>query len=144
MSELKGRCYCGAVSWQAKGPILWSALCHCEDCRQAASSDYVSWFGIERSSVIWNGPRQMYQSSAKVLRSFCSDCGSPLSFETEVFPEETHIYAATMENPSAYQPEAHIFWSERVPWLTLSDDLPKHPKGLQAAAEAGKPWLRSE
>jgi hypothetical protein len=76
------------------------------------------------------------------MRSFCGDCGSPLSFETQIFADETHLYAATLEDPSLYRPTAHIFWSERLPWVTFSDDLPKHPKGLQDAAQSGNPLLR--
>lgn len=141
MNILTGRCLCGSVSWTAKSPILWAALCHCEDCRRAASSDYVSWFGVERPSVVWSGPRRTYRSSQRVERSFCEDCGSPLSFETEIFPDETHLYAATLTDPTLYQPTAHIFWSERLPWIEEKDALPKHEKGLQASANAGQHLL---
>lgn len=141
MSELAGHCFCGAVRWRANGPMLWAALCHCEDCRRAASADYVSWFGVDRKAVVWEGPRLCYHSSAKVTRSFCGDCGTPLSFETEVFPEETHLYAVTLDDPTLYSPTAHIFWSERLPWVRVADDLPKHPKGLQDAAQAGRRLL---
>ena len=82
MKSLSGRCLCGSVSWTAADPILWAALCHCEDCRRAASSDYVSWLGVEREHVVWSGPRKTYRSSPNVERSFCEDCGSPLSFES--------------------------------------------------------------
>jgi hypothetical protein len=60
-----------------------------------------------------------------------------MSFETAVFPEETHLYANSLEDPSVYEPKAHIFWSERVPWLTSLDRLPKYKKGLQDAARKG-------
>lgn len=141
MKGLSGHCLCGAVSWTAADPILWAALCHCEDCRRASSSDYVSWFGVWREHVVWSGPRKTYRSSPNVERSFCEDCGSPLSFETEVFPDETHLYAATLIDPSLYHPTAHIFWSERLPWIERKDALPKHEKGLQASAEAGQHLL---
>jgi len=141
MSDLSGRCFCGASTWRSAGPMLWSAICHCEDCRRAASSDYVSWFGVPKATVSWSGPRVLYKSSAKVMRSFCGTCGAPLSFETEVFPDETHLYAPTLDQPELYRPMAHIFWSERVAWLEFADGLPKHPKGLQDAAAAGKDLL---
>ena len=141
MNRLSGRCLCAAVSWTAADPILWAALCHCADCRRAASSDYVSWFGVKRQSVMWSGPRKTYRSSPNVERSFCEDCGSPLSFETDVFRDETHLYAATLIDPTWYQPTAHIFWSERLPWIDGQDALPKHEKGLQASAEAGQHLL---
>ena len=141
MAELSGRCFCSAVRWVAKKPILWAALCHCEDCRRAASCDYVSWFGVTKSSMTWQGPRQAYSSSPGVKRSFCGDCGAPLSFETDVFPDETHLYAVTLDDPQIYKPSAHIFWSERLPWVQAADDLPKHEKGLQDAAKKGKNLL---
>ena len=138
LAKLEGQCLCGAVTWCAEGPMLWAALCHCEDCRRAASADYVSWFGVRQDGVIWQGPRQTYASSAGVTRSFCQACGTPLSFETTVFPDETHLYAVTLRDPSLYRPTAHIFWSERLPWVHPSDGLPRHPKGLQDAASQGK------
>ena len=134
MGDLSGRCFCGAVRWQSDGAILWAAICHCVDCRRAASADHVSWFGVKRSGLSWEGPRHVLQSSKGVLRSFCSGCGSPMSFETAVFPEETHICANSLDDPSVYRPQAHIFWSERVPRLTSLDRLPTHEKGLQDAA----------
>lgn len=142
MPNLTGRCFCGLVTWQSPSHMLWAALCHCEDCRRAASSDYVSWFGVERPSIEWQGPRRFRQSSPKVMRSFCEHCGTPMSFETEVFPEETHLYAVTLDDPSAYEPTAHIFWSERLPWVHVRDDLPTHAKGLQHAANSGNTLLK--
>ncbi|TCD11907.1 GFA family protein [Oricola cellulosilytica] len=142
MSDISGRCLCGALTWSSSGPILWSALCHCEDCRRAASSDYVSWFGVLRSTVSWSGPRKFYRSSPKVMRSFCGQCGAPASFESEIFPDETHLYAATLDKPNLYRPTAHFFWSEHLPWVTVRDDLPKHQKGLQHAAQSGKDLLK--
>lgn len=141
MTKLAGKCFCGAVTWSASGEILWAALCHCRDCQRAASSDYVSWFGVERNKTAWNGPRKCYSLSKGVTRSYCEECGSPLSFETKILPAETHLYAATLDEPDLYKPTAHIFWSERLPWVQVCDDLPKHEKGLQAAAKAGKAIL---
>ena len=142
MSDLTGRCFCGAVTWQASSPMLWAAMCHCEDCRRAASSDYVSWFGVSRHTVTWHGPRKCYSSSNEVTRSFCRNCGAPTSFETEVFPDETHLYAATLDDQHVYQPTAHIFWSEHLPWVQVDDALPKHSKGLQQAAQIGEKLLK--
>ncbi|WP_419905978.1 GFA family protein [Kiloniella sp.] len=112
-------------------------MCHCEDCRRVASSDYVSWFGVRRDTLTWQGPRNIFNSSKQVQRSFCKECWSPTSFETDIFPDETHLYALTLDDVSVYQPTAHIFWSERLPWVHPADDLPKHLKGLQQAAQTG-------
>jgi len=123
--------------------MLWSVLCHCEDCRRASSSDYVSWFGVHRQTVQWLGPRKTYKSSEIVERSFCQNCGTPLSFETEVFPDETHLYAATLLDPKIYQPTAHIYWSERLPWVQNESMLPTYEKGFQESAQFGQDFLKS-
>jgi hypothetical protein len=136
-TRLTGRCFCGELTWSASSKIIWAAICHCEDCRRAASSDYVSWFGVKRSGLTWSGPQGFFRSSPSVRRSFCRRCGAPASFETDVFPDETHLYAASLDQPQRYHPTAHIFWSERVPWMICTDNLPKHPKGLQHAAMKG-------
>ena len=141
MAEISGRCFCGQLTYAAQAPILWAAVCHCEDCRRAASADYVSWFGVKKTGVTWTGKRTVYSSSPGVERSFCPACGSPMSFETEVFEDETHLYAPTLDDPALYRPTAHIFWSEHLPWVTGNDDLPKHPKGLQDAAKKGSKLL---
>jgi len=141
ISEISGQCLCGSLSWSSKEPIIWSAICHCFDCRRAASSDFVSWIGLSKPSTTWLGRREFYQSSKNVRRSFCASCGAPASFETTVFPDEVHVYAAMLNDPNLYKPTAHIFWSERVPWVILQDDLPKHEKGLQHAAQNGKHLL---
>ena len=141
MPSISGHCQCGQLSWQSNGSMLWSVFCHCNDCRRAASSDYVSWFGVLRSTLTWSGERQFYGSSPGVVRSFCGVCGSPVSFETEVFPDETLLYAASLDDPDVYRPTAHVFWSERMPWVNFSDSLPKHPKGLQHAAKTGRKLL---
>jgi len=74
-----------------------------------------------------------------VVRSFCGECGAPLSFESKVFPEEVHLYAVTLHDPALYSPKSHIYWSEHLPWVTVADDLPKHERGLQDVVKSGKP-----
>jgi len=142
MEKLSGRCFCRAVTWSLGSEPLWAAHCHCEDCRRAASSDYVSWLGVLRTDLSWTGPIERFTSSPGVTRGFCKECGSPAFFQTEVFPDETHLYAATLEDPSQYRPTAHIFWAQRVPWLQVWDSLPKHDRGLQDAAKIGRNLVR--
>ena len=132
-----GGCMCGAVRYRVPGQMLWSAYCHCTDCQRAAAADYVSWFGVTRDSVDWAGARGFFKSSLRVVRSFCETCGTPLTFETEILPGETHLYAPSLDDRSLYRPTAHVFWPERVPWLGLTDDLPKYERGMQSAALDG-------
>ena len=126
MPEYAGACLCGAIRWRTAVSPFWSAHCHCVSCRRATGAPVASFMGFGKSAVHWNGQRQFYRSSPGVTRGFCASCGTPLSYMSTRWPGEIHLYAATLNDPSVFKPEAHVHWSERVPYLTVTDELPKH------------------
>lgn len=123
---LEGGCACGAIRYQVKGSPFLAVHCHCESCRKTTGSPMTSYFGISRSQVIWQGCRNFYNSSHGVTRSFCGECGTPLQYMTTRWPGETHMFAATLDNPVQFKPTAHVHWAARISWLDFDDDLPKH------------------
>ena len=123
----RGRCLCGQVTFEYEGPENWSGHCHCESCRRNTSSPFTSFLGVAKTAYRYTGKMPAaYESSPGVRRLFCATCGSPVAYESDRWPEETHFYAASLEKPEAYRPEFHVFWSEKVPWIDLADDLPKY------------------
>ena len=62
-------------------------------------------------------------------RLFCANCGTPMAYEADRFPGEIHFYAASLEDSRDFAPQHHVHWAERVPWIALADDLPKHGHG---------------
>ena len=121
-----GRCACGLIRYSAQNSALWAMHCHCESCRRVTGSAFTSFLGYGRGQVTWVGNLAHRNSSPGVTRSFCKDCGTPLSYRSTRWPGEVHLYAATLDQPERYKPTAHVFWAERLPWLQVSDDLPKH------------------
>lgn len=130
--ELSGRCLCGRIRWRAPGPALWAGHCHCESCRRATSAPVTSFFGVPQNSVTWNGELSLYPSSPGAERGFCGHCGSQMFFRSERWPEEIHLYAASLDDPTLFEPKAHYHYAERVPWLNVVDDLPKHDGSADA------------
>lgn len=120
-----GGCLCGAVRYQLTSSPKWTALCHCESCRRAASAPVVAWMGFRPDDVHWSGTRQSYRSSAHASRSFCPTCGSPMSFESARWPGEIHLYGASLDTPEAYAPQLHCYTDEHLGWLKIVDDLPQ-------------------
>ncbi len=123
---LSGQCLCGQLRWRAPGPVLWAGHCHCESCRRATSAPVTSFFGVARDSVTWEGEPSVFVSSPGNERGYCGRCGSQMFYRSTRWPEEIHLYAASLDDPDRFQPEAHYHYAERVPWLTVLDDLPKH------------------
>jgi hypothetical protein len=93
MAEREGRCQCGAVRYRLTSDPKWTALCHCESCRRAASTPIVAWMGFETALVHWSGERAFYTSSQIATRGFCPMCGTQMSFESTAWPGEIHLYA---------------------------------------------------
>ena len=131
---LSGRCACKAVTFSTDGPVLWAGHCHCESCRRASSAPFTSFFGVPSGRVTWGGDITLRQSSEKVERGFCAVCGTQMFYRSTVWPDETHLYAATLDDPGKFVPEAHYHWSERVPWITLTDTLARYAHSADTGA----------
>lgn len=119
---------CGAVGFEVTGPSKWCAHCHCSMCRRAHGAGFVTWVGVERRSFqITRGAARLrrYHSSASASRSFCERCGSTLLFEGERWPDEVHIVRAAFEGPVDREPQAHVYYDDRAPWVEVGDGLPR-------------------
>lgn len=129
-SVTRGRCLCGAVSFEYGGPENWRGHCHCESCRRNCSAAFTTFFGVPRAALRWTGAAPaIYRSSPGVRRLFCATCGSPMAYDADMFPDEIHLYAASLEDSSRFVPTFHVHWAERVPWVQLADALTKYPHG---------------
>ncbi len=130
MFSASGRCLCGAVHYKFDpDALLWTGYCHCDSCRRACSAPVTVYFGVRLSAWRWFGEPASFASSTHATRSFCRDCGSPLAYRTKKLPDEIHGFAASLDDPAAFAPQAHFYHAEALPWLHIADDLPRHEKG---------------
>jgi hypothetical protein len=121
---ITGRCLCGDVSFAATEAPLWQAHCHCESCRRACAAPFTSFFGVANGAWEWTGAvPATYASSPGVWRDFCSRCGAQMAYRSTRFPGEVHFYAASLDDPSQYQPRLHVHTDEQLPWVHLADGL---------------------
>ena len=121
-----GGCLCGGVLYDAAGDPLWIAHCHFTSCRKTSGAPMVTWAGYKPSAVEWTkaDPKDC-SSSEDVLRRFCPNCGTPLTYESTRWPDELHILVATLDDRESLTPKGHVYWSEHLAWLDNGDDLPK-------------------
>ncbi|MDH3660673.1 MAG: GFA family protein [Alphaproteobacteria bacterium] len=130
MSEKRGRCLCGAVTFAYEGPENWRAHCHCESCRRQTSSPFTTFMGVPNGAFRFTGDQpKIYVSSPGVRRLFCGNCGSPIAYDADAFQDEIHFYAASLERPEDFSPDRHVHTAEQLPWIHLDDGLPRHAKG---------------
>jgi len=126
---LKGHCLCGAIQYEATGPVTNESLCHCTMCRRAAGSPLVGWFSVPRGSYrVLAGTPAIYRSSANVVRTFCATCGTPLTFESTRYPNETDVTICSLADPEQVPPRDHTHAATRLSWVKLADGLPVYPE----------------
>ena len=62
---------------------------------------------------------------AGVQRWTCSVCGSPLGAAFDYLPDHIYLPLGIIDQADALSPVLHSHHAERLPWLHLSDDLPR-------------------
>nr|NIV31130.1 GFA family protein [Anaerolineae bacterium] len=48
-----------------------------------------------------------------------------LTYESERWPGEVHIFVATLDDPEALRPQVHVNVAEKLAWISLDDGLPQ-------------------
>ena len=124
--QMKGGCHCGAIRFETTADPYWVGACYCVDCRKISGSPYTVFAGYKSGDiVITKGHSKTYASSQKVIRSFCESCGSPFSYVYKSQPSEPFIPIGVFDDPTDFKLQRHIWVSQKLPWITIHDDLPQ-------------------
>ncbi|NND49557.1 MAG: GFA family protein [Rhizobiales bacterium] len=123
----EGGCHCGAVRYAVGGEAVHAALCHCSDCRKSSGAPMVGWVAFRDGSFsVTKGEAKTRNSSGASMRSFCPECGTGLWFRNaEHLPGIVDVQLATLDNPDAIAPQAHIQTAERIDWMKEAHRLPE-------------------
>ncbi|HEV2700351.1 MAG TPA: GFA family protein [Steroidobacteraceae bacterium] len=132
---LTGHCLCGAIRYRC-GPLLYPpTLCHCESCRRACAAHAVGWLTVRNVDLAFTGatPRE-FASSPGVQRTFCGNCGTPLTYRNTQRPLEVDITVCSLEDPALAAPVDHIWMQDAPAWDSPADGLSRHLQGRQTLA----------
>lgn len=129
-SVKEGGCACGALRYQLCGEPIFVNNCHCRQCQQQTGSTSVvnMFYEMERVTVLsGESSRHMLKSGSGgthvIVR--CAACGTALWSHYPGFGEHgAGVRAGTLDDPSTIIPDAVIYTAERMPWVTLPDDIP--------------------
>ncbi|WP_430418895.1 GFA family protein [Phenylobacterium sp.] len=122
---LTGRCHCGAITYEMGEQTVHHTLCHCTDCRRSAGAPMVAWGMVPADQITIHGAPHVYASSEHGRRHFCPACGTGLFYTNdEIFPGLIDVQTATLDDPAALQPTAHIQVAERIAWMATAHGLP--------------------
>jgi hypothetical protein len=68
----------------------------------------------------------VYRSSAWGERRFCPRCGTQIEFRLAESPQFVEVNYVTLDSPETITPQMHIWYSRRLPWFEVKDDLPRY------------------
>ena len=123
---LTGGCFCEAIRYEARGTPFNETNCHCSICRRTTGAPFVTWFSVRSPDFrIIKGDPTRFNSTAKGIRSFCSRCGTQLTFEHTDFPDEIDVTTGSLDNPELVPPRDHTRASTRLRWIA-ADGLPEY------------------
>ncbi|KAF9555069.1 hypothetical protein CPC08DRAFT_744319 [Agrocybe pediades] len=124
-----GSCLCKAVKYTVTGDPLTFRVCHCENCRKATGSAFMSnlFYNADNIRVVqgedklkhyadpetWNG--------APITRVFCSECGSNLflhpSSKEAVATNTRVVTMGTIDGEVPWVPKTELWPELRRKWV---------------------------
>ena len=104
VSQIEGRCLCGAVRFVATGEPTAVAWCHCQSCRKHSGAPVSVFVAFPRHTwVVTEGEITKFNSSPGRLRGFCARCGSTLTCEGES-SREMHFHIGAFDEAVSLAP----------------------------------------
>tara|TARA_B100001741_G_C16157133_1_gene416316 strand:- start:5 stop:502 length:498 start_codon:yes stop_codon:yes gene_type:complete len=130
---LTGKCSCGQVSYELNEAPLFTHACHCVDCQCSTGSAFVIHTLTTKSGFKISGETKSTTlptgSGAGYDPHFCSKCGTFVWCEYHVAPKGFVVLrTGTLDKPHNIHPQAHIFTTQKLPWLSLPKDVPSFPE----------------
>jgi hypothetical protein len=127
-----GGCACRAIHYECAAAPLRAVNCHCRDCQRATGSAYYAELLVLSDAFnLTKGQPTYYAVTANsgrtLRRGFCPECGCPVLIRIADQPFLS-IAAASLDDPSWYQPEMDIFTSRAHAWDYMNPSLPKFPE----------------
>ena len=131
MSKITGGCLCGAVRFESSAEPKMVVACHCSTCQKNTGSAFSMNVAMPEDRVTISGDtlktyeEQNDAGGLPFYRSFCSNCGSPISGRGPAYPGILFLKAGTFDDPSWIKPTAHMWCAEKQPWVTIDAGVPQ-------------------
>ena len=135
MTTYPGSCYCGAVKYRLETAPMFVNCCHCTECRRQTGGTFAINAVIETSRItLLAGSAQPVAVTVPTESGHphdiyrCPVCQCAVWSDYGRRPAIRFVRVATLDDPSALPPQAHIFTRSMLAWEVL-------PKGVPAFEE---------
>lgn len=129
----RGSCLCGSIEFEVDHFEPQTGNCHCSMCRKFHGAAYATLAEVWQNNFRWTRGQDLlkdYTADNGTTRSFCSQCGSSLTFASpDADPDLVEIALGCFDDEVPIVPDAHIYVASGVHWSMPDDDLPRYEAG---------------
>jgi hypothetical protein len=126
--EMEGGCACGEIRYRLASDPLITHCCHCRNCQRQTGSAFVINLLIEADRVeLLSGEPQPVGvprddgSTQTIFR--CPACQVAV-YSQYGRPGVLFVRGGTLDDPSRFEPDVHIFTRSKLDWVTLPESAP--------------------
>jgi hypothetical protein len=140
MSEsYTGGCGCGAIRYEISGEPMVQNDCQCRTCQRVSGTGHGSYLTFPRRiDVKLTGKASLWDVASDIesggdpgnvkSHAFCPTCGSPVYLTFSTMPDLFAIHAASLDDPSRYQPQLVTCGVQAYAWDYVNPALPQFDK----------------
>ncbi|HBC3375494.1 TPA: GFA family protein [Vibrio parahaemolyticus] len=131
---IEGSCQCGQVQYKLYEAPKKVFACHCTECQKLATSPFSVTAIVSADRIEFSGKlKEWGRSSDSGNRNhakFCPDCGNRIyHFNPEDLSTiKLKLKPVNLQDASVFEPEAHIWVSEKVNWYQIPEGVKSYPK----------------
>jgi len=130
-----GRCLCGAVRYEVRGPLRGILVCHCSECRRWSGQAWAATAARREDFVLLDDKALRWvaspKSDATASRGFCANCGSCLFWDAPA-RESISIAAGSLDPPTGLEIVSHVYADQAADYDLLPHDGATRDAGLPA------------
>lgn len=131
--SMTGGCQCGAVRFRIEGGAGEASICHCRMCQKATGGLFGPYLGAPAGALTWTrGEPKRFQSSNRVRRGFCGDCGTPLTYEYG--DSGVGLAIGALDRPGEVTLGEQLASAAKLPCFDDLPNLPVHAEDKPRAA----------
>lgn len=127
---IKGRCLCGAVTFELSQPPVATRACWCRDCQYLCSGNasHSVFFRSDALSVTGTVAEYVSPSDAgnSIRRRFCPRCGTPLFSDALGEPDYLVVRLGALDDRELGKPASTIWTGSAPTWAWVDPHSPQH------------------
>lgn len=127
-----GGCACGAIRYEVASEPMMMNICQCRQCQRDSGTGHGAHVTFVGAPVTVSGEAAFWMTTGeqgtRKNRAFCPTCGTPVYMRLPDAPDVFVASAASLDDPSRYQPQLVMWTAAGHSWDSPGPDLPAFEK----------------